>query len=150
MSWLWNIFVLLSCKLMLMQMYNITGFFFCIIFSRHIYVWCFKVSNSVFCIYIVGHLVCLFYKYLWHVGVLFSVLLCHNICVASFNFFSNMGVPLCVLHLHGGPFGVHFLYKYLWQYGVLFSVLLHQNVCVASFLFVLKYCSSFAFPIHKI
>ena len=104
----------------------------------------------VFCIYIVGHLVCLFYKYLWHVGVLFSVLLCHNICVTSFNFFSNMGVPLCVLHLHGGPFGGPFLYKYLWQYGVLFSVLLRQIFCVASFPFVFKYGSSFAFPIHKI
>ena len=103
----------------------------------------------VFCIFIVGHLVCLFYKYLWHVGVLFSVLLCHIICMASFNFFSNMGVPLCVLHLHGGRFGVP-LKKYIFDNTVCFLVCLFVNIFVwLLFSFSFKYGSSFAFLIHK-
>ena len=69
------------------------------------------------------------FLYLWHVGMLFSVLLCHIICMASFNFFSNMGVPLCVLHLHGGPFGLS-LKKNIFDNMVCFLVCLFVKIFV--------------------
>ena len=53
----------------------------------------------VFCIYIVGHLVCLFYIHIFDNKVCFLVCFYVKICVwLLFPFFSNMGVPLHSLY----------------------------------------------------
>ena len=55
------------------------------------------------------------------------MLVCFLVCfyVTLFAWLLLTFSQICVLHLHGGPFGVP-LKKNLWQYGVLFCVLIRQ------------------------